>query len=1518
MRKGSKIISTLLLGATLGSVGTSVFAVESKDVISEKLLAGATRYESAIEVSKEGWKISDTAVLVNGTALSDALAATPYAKMKNAPILLTEMEKLSQSTKKELERLKVKNVSIVGGEGVVSKNVVNELEAMGITIFRIFGKDRFETSLQVAEKLDAKAVAVVNGLDGRLADAMSIASPAAKKGMAVLLSDGKSLRGADKFVKDNKISETYVIGGSAVVSDENANSIKALRIGGQDRRETNGEVLKKFYDEKELKNIYVAKDGASKESELVDALSSGSLAAKEGAPVMLLGTEVSKAQKEFLKEKQIKTLTQVGFGISEKSLKELYEVLNITKGIEVSTIKELEVAVENSKDGELIKFTPKADVKENYEIKSNKEIVVELNGNFSGEIKIDMPKGDVINQGELKGKVNLNEIKSGTLLNNGTIHNIEVNDKTGSSIVNGKNGVVTKLTIGEKVKTYISGNVKEIVIEGKKSEVKLGGEINSVKVNGEEASVKIEKKSKIKNVEVTGSANRTKISNDGSVTALKVSSNANDVKIDVTNGKVEKLEGNKDQVIGGDKNIGTIIKPSTGGGASSGGGGSTSTKPETPEIPQESKLDEAKKNAKNDLNKELEKYKQEDYTVDNFNNISKIKTNADAMINEAKTEEEINTIKVNASNEMNAVKTILFEVKEAFVLKVSEVNSKNIIEDNYTVESFGALQNALNFDVTGKTVAEINEAVVAIEKAMEELKISDLKIAKNAVEKAENTMKYEDVEAAKTLIGKLSSGDTKDKLFERMYKAITIKNELGTTTIQFPCELREFNVTVKNGEEEKIVKMIVDGLKHELEVEGLKACTSEKGFEYKDYKDENNNVVFTAYVENSSRIRFVNNENSDEIVKITYKTIKESEKEMKEAVEILNEKVSEVENKNLLEEDYTVESFGALQNALNFNIEGKTVLEINEAVVAIEKAVEELKISDLKIAKDAVEKAENTMKYEDVEAAKTLIGKLSSGDTKDKLFERMYKAITIKNELGTTTIQFPCELREFNVTVKNGEEEKIVKMIVDGLKHELEVEGLKACTSEKGFEYKDYKDENNNVVFTAYVENSSRIRFVNNENSDEIVKITYKTIKESEKEIKEAVEILKEKISEVENKNLLEEDYTVESFGALQNALNFDVAGKTVAEVNQAVEDIEKALEELKVSDLKMAKDAVEKAESTMKYEDVEDAKTLTGKLPNGEVKDKLFEKMYKAITIKNELGTTTIQFPYELREFNMTVKNGEEEKTVKIIVDGLKHELEVEGLKACASKKGFEYKDYKDENNNVVFTTYVENGSRIRFVDNENSDEIMKITYKTEKDAKVEDKKELDNALEAIKNNSIKLSFEEFNKKENRLEKTKEYVDNLVENKNIKISITKCDKDDFYKVSLKLNKESVNKTIEVKYTTSPQVVSIKAKKTKISSIGEFFDNWVNTKYSSVEIELNENVEINKNEDLKSLFAINNGEKSVQIESVNLYENIITIKLKQAIKNIDKVKVSYKGEEIGAIKNKDGNPLENFEEKISK
>ncbi|MGV7535305.1 cell wall-binding repeat-containing protein, partial [Mycobacterium kansasii] len=79
----------------------------------------------------------------------------------------------------QIKKMGVKNVVIVGGEGVVTPNVENELKSMGLNISRLGGIDRYETSYliakEVAENIDIEGATVVSGLDWH--DAL-IASPA--------------------------------------------------------------------------------------------------------------------------------------------------------------------------------------------------------------------------------------------------------------------------------------------------------------------------------------------------------------------------------------------------------------------------------------------------------------------------------------------------------------------------------------------------------------------------------------------------------------------------------------------------------------------------------------------------------------------------------------------------------------------------------------------------------------------------------------------------------------------------------------------------------------------------------------------------------------------------------------------------------------------------------------------------------------------------------------------------------------------------------------------------------------------------------------------------------------------------------------------------------------------------------------------------------------------------------------------------------------------------------------------
>lgn len=400
MKKSSRVISTLLLGATLTTLSANVFAVESKETIEKKLLAGNNRYETAVKVS-EKWEKADNVVLVNALAMADALAATPLAKLKDAPILLTDAGELTKATKERIEKLGAKNVFVVGGEGVVSKAVVAELEKAGLKVERISGVDRFETSAKVASQLEAKKVAVVNGLNGRLADALSVAAPAAENNMAILLTNGKDLGAVKDAAKDK---EAVVVGGSAVVADSIKSDLKAERLGGANRNETNAEVMKKFYGDKQVKSVYVAKDGAAQENQLVDALAAGPVAGKEGAPIVLAGSDLSAGQKKFLEgQGEVATVYEVGGGIKTSTVNDIMKALGVKDVVDKAEVSSVKAT--NLKEV-VVTFGMKVDAdsaedKTNYSINKNATIEkVELSED--GRTAVITVEGNLKNQDKYK------------------------------------------------------------------------------------------------------------------------------------------------------------------------------------------------------------------------------------------------------------------------------------------------------------------------------------------------------------------------------------------------------------------------------------------------------------------------------------------------------------------------------------------------------------------------------------------------------------------------------------------------------------------------------------------------------------------------------------------------------------------------------------------------------------------------------------------------------------------------------------------------------------------------------------------------------------------------------------------------------------------------------------------------------------------------------------------------------------------------------------------------------------
>lgn len=450
MKLPKKIASLLTVTLVAGCVLGNLTTVDAAEGVSSDTLKGNGRWETAIEISKKGWTKAKEAVIVNDNSLADALTSTPFAEAKDAPILLTQNNKLDDRTKAELKRLGVTKVYLIGGENSLNKSVESALNSEKISTDRIWGNTRYETSLELAKRIDdikkVSEISVVNG-EKSIVDAISIAPVAAEKDMPILLaSPSKGTEVADKFIADKSIKSSYVIGGTNSVSNEVSSKLpNATRVEGKDRNETNAKVIETFYTEKELKNVYVAKNGMTKEDELIDGLAVGVLAAKNDSPVLLVGKNLSQGQKDVTNTKTFKTITQVGGGSNEASFNELKTMQGVTT-YNVSTVAKLNEAMAKADANDVINLAPavpnkamakadannvinraSADINEEIVIKTNKAIAINLSGNYKNTITVSAPNASIVNKG--------------------TISKIVVKDSVGGKIENTSGAIITDIEV---------------------------------------------------------------------------------------------------------------------------------------------------------------------------------------------------------------------------------------------------------------------------------------------------------------------------------------------------------------------------------------------------------------------------------------------------------------------------------------------------------------------------------------------------------------------------------------------------------------------------------------------------------------------------------------------------------------------------------------------------------------------------------------------------------------------------------------------------------------------------------------------------------------------------------------------------------------------------------------------------------------------------------------------------------------------------------------------------------------
>ena len=290
---------------------------DKKKKKSEKIqrLSGDNRYETSVEVSEKNFKSADTVVLASGQNIADALVASSYADIEEAPILLTNKNSISDEVLDEIERLKADKVVIVGGQSSISSSVESRLKKEDIKVTRIAGSDRFDTSDKLSQEVSrlskkSSQAILVNGYKN--IDALSVSSLATKEELPILLNGRNALNMSVKNrLKQMNVNKVYIIGGNNSISSDVEKELKRMqisvvRLSGTDRYETSANIAKYAY--KDFDEAIIASG-----ENPVDALAASTLTGKKEAPILLTNrNKIPKSIKKIIEDMDIGKITIVG------------------------------------------------------------------------------------------------------------------------------------------------------------------------------------------------------------------------------------------------------------------------------------------------------------------------------------------------------------------------------------------------------------------------------------------------------------------------------------------------------------------------------------------------------------------------------------------------------------------------------------------------------------------------------------------------------------------------------------------------------------------------------------------------------------------------------------------------------------------------------------------------------------------------------------------------------------------------------------------------------------------------------------------------------------------------------------------------------------------------------------------------------------------------------------------------------------------------------------------------------
>lgn len=308
-RSASEIVAVLQDTARTPGLGTGVFTpayghgiVDATAAVDTAVgaagdavrrAAGRDRVATAAIASRQTFADADTAVLARADDFADALAGGPLAADLDGPLLLTAGDRLSAAAGRELDRLGVDDVVLLGGESALSPAVAADARDRGWAVSRLDGADRFATAAAVAEAVGgANGMLVARGAaaDPSRAwpDALSAAALGSLDARPVVLATRDRLPSATAAALEGAETATLV-GGTAALSPEVEAAVAARagaveRLSGADRYATSAAVLAAA----EEAGADPATTWVATGTDFADALVAGAAAGSDGGVLALI------------------------------------------------------------------------------------------------------------------------------------------------------------------------------------------------------------------------------------------------------------------------------------------------------------------------------------------------------------------------------------------------------------------------------------------------------------------------------------------------------------------------------------------------------------------------------------------------------------------------------------------------------------------------------------------------------------------------------------------------------------------------------------------------------------------------------------------------------------------------------------------------------------------------------------------------------------------------------------------------------------------------------------------------------------------------------------------------------------------------------------------------------------------------------------------------------------------------------------------------------------------------------